>query len=218
MNDQCGPPIIVCFGDSLTLGFQSPTRDSPFPEAIPYGTYLQEQMGGRGCVLIRGVCGETTQDMRMRFQVDVLDQQPQVAIILGGTNDLGVGISPSVIVENLNFFYGQAQSYGVRPVAVTIPSLRGDVWLSHEREGEDLKIDCFPEMKHAIAQRMVLNTLLKDLAKERNIPVVDWFVETCEPETKVLAAEFSNDGLHLTTAGYQKLAEMIWSQVLIDLL
>jgi lysophospholipase L1-like esterase len=46
---------------------------------------------------------------------------------------------------------------------------------------------------------------------------VDWFGKTCEVGTQALAREYSNDGLHLTEAGYRKLAELIWVQVLEDL-
>jgi lysophospholipase L1-like esterase len=97
-------------------------------ENIPYGTYVQECLGDRGLVLVRGVCGETTQDMRLRFQEDVLDHLPQVAIILGGTNDLSLGISLAAMMENLSFFYEQAQAHGILPVAVTVPSLCEDCW------------------------------------------------------------------------------------------
>ena len=73
-------------------------------------------------------------------------------------------------------------------------------------------------MERAIALREILNQSIKDLSRERHIPVVAWFAETCEPKTQVLTSKYSNDGLHLTTAGYRKLAEMIWEHVLVDLL
>jgi lysophospholipase L1-like esterase len=216
MNDQLLSLKIVCFGDSLTLGYQSPTPRFPFVENIPYGTYLQEWVGTRGQVLVRAVCGETTQDMRGRLQRDMLEQRPHVAIILGGTNDLSLGISPAAIMENLTFLYEQAQAHGILPVAVTVPSLREDCWQNKEAEGEASGSGMALAIEQAIAQRVVLNQLLQDFGVERQFPVVDWFVETCEPKTQALASEYSNDGLHLTTAGYRKLAEMIWTQVLED--
>ena len=79
MRDQSSPLKIVCFGDSLTLGYQSPTRRAPLVENIPYGTYMQEWLGERGLVLVRGVCGETSQDMRFRFKEDVLNHRPRMA-------------------------------------------------------------------------------------------------------------------------------------------
>jgi acyl-CoA thioesterase-1 len=218
MRDQSPSLKIVCFGDSLTLGYQSPTLRAPFVKNIPYGTYVQKWLGERGQVLVRGVCGETTQDMRLRFQEDVLDHRPQVAIILGGTNDLGLGFSLTTMMENLGFFYEQTQAHGILPVAVTVPSLRDDA-------GEDVVFDkdqslrrLTPTVERAIGLRVTLNQSIKDLSRERHIPVVDWFAETCEVGTQALASEYSNDGLHLNTTGYRKLAELVWKQVLENLL
>jgi len=214
------PPLkIVCFGDSLTLGYQSPTLRAPFVENIPYGTYVQEWLGERGRVLVHGVCGETTRDMRLRFQEDVLDHRPQIAIILGGTNDLGLDISLTTLMENLGFFYEQAQVHGIVPVAVTVPSLRDDAGQDEVFEKtQSLRLGITPAVERAIALRVVLNQSIKDLSRERDIPVVDWFAETCEVGTQALASEYSNDGLHLNTTGYRKLAELVWKQVLENLL
>jgi lysophospholipase L1-like esterase len=213
------PPLkIVCFGDSLTLGYQSPTLRAPFVENIPYGTYVQEWLGERGRVLVHGVCGETTWDMRLRFQKDVLDHRPQIAIILGGTNDLGLGISLTTLMENLGFLYEQAQAHGIVPVAVTVPSLRDDAGQDEVFEETQSLRGSTPAVERAIALRVVLNQSIKDLSRERNIPVMDWFAETCEVGTQALAPVYSNDGLHLNTMGYRKLAELVWKDVLEDLL
>ena len=204
----------------MTLGYQSPTFRAPFVENTPYGTYLQEWLGKKGVVLVQGVCGETTQDMRLRFQENVLDYRPQVAIILGGTNDLGLGLSPATVMANLSFFYEQALVHGVLPVAVTVPSLRDVVGQDQNDEGKECQVLPLitPMVMHAIASREILNRLIKDLSREQQIPVVDWFAETCEVDTQALAPEYSNDGLHLNTRGYKKLAELVWKQVLEDLL
>jgi len=212
------PLNIVCFGDSLTLGYQSPTLHSPFPEDVPYGSYLQERLGTQGNVIVHGVCGETTQDMRVRFQKDVLDLGPHVAIILGGTNDLGWGITPAAIMDNLTFFYEHAHAQGISPVAVTVPSLRDDSGHDDECEAGQTGKGVKAAVAHAIAVRVILNQSIKKLAHEQQFPVVDWFAATCEPTTQALASEYSNDGLHLTTAGYVILAELIWDQVLGNLL
>ena len=212
------PLKIVCFGDSLTLGYQSPTLHSPFPKDIPYGSYLQERLGNQGSVIVHGVCGETTQDMRVRFQKDVLDPGPHVAIILGGTNDLGWGITPDAIMGNLTFFYEHAQARGIFPVAVTVPSLRDDSGHDDECETGQVGQGVKAAVERAIALRVILNQSIKKLAHEQKFPVVDLFTATCESTTQALAPEYSNDGLHLTTAGYVKLAKLLWNQVLEDLL
>lgn len=211
------PLKIVCFGDSLTLGYLSPTRDLPFPEHVPYGTYLQEWLGVNGDVVIHGVCGETTQDMRTRFRVQVLDLFPQVVIILGGTNDLGVNLPSVTIFENLQFFYEEAQVRGIFPIAVTIPSLREDIWQDDTSGDAHAMSGMSPAIQQAISLRVNLNQQIQKFGSQKKIPVIDWFTETCDETTQALALEYSNDGLHLNTAGYRKLAELLWTQVLEDL-
>jgi lysophospholipase L1-like esterase len=187
-------------------------------ENIPYGNYVQEWLGTRGHVFIHGVCGETTQDMQLRFQRDVLASLPHVAIILGGTNDLSWGITPDAIMDNLTFFYKHAQAQEILPVAVTVPSLREDSGQDDTSETGQSRQGVPAVVERAIALRVMLNQSIKALGHEQQFPVVDWFTETCESQDQSLAPEFSNDGLHLNTAGYRKLAELVWSQVLEDLL
>jgi lysophospholipase L1-like esterase len=153
--------------------------------------------------------------MRRRFHTDVLAHEPQVAIFLGGTNDLGCSITPDMILDNLRFFYKQAQTQSILPVAVTVPSLRDDFeWDYDCSMGQAVSV----AVERAIALRVILNQAIKELGRDWHFPVVDWFAETCETSTQALASEYSNDGLHLNTIGYRKLAEMIWTQVLEDLL
>lgn len=215
MKDDRSLLKIVCFGDSLTLGYQSPSPRCPVVENIPYGAYLQEWLGEKGCVVVQGVCGETTQDMRLRFCDDVLAHGPQIVILLGGTNDLGCGISSEVILDNLRFFYEQAQTQNILPVAVTVPSLRDEFERGHDFSTGQVTTAI---VERAIALRVILNQAIKELGRDCHFPVVDWFVETCDPKTQALAFQYSNDGLHLNTLGYRKLAELIWTQVLEDLL
>ncbi len=218
MKEQWVPFNIVCFGDSLTLGWESPTFQSPIVANIPYGKYLEEWLEDRGRICVRGVCGETTQDMRARFQIDVLDQKPTAVIILGGTNDLGLGMTPHEILDNLRFFYEQAQTHQILPIAITVPSLRDDSWQNVSGDDDCALEELPPVIGEAIAARVILNQLIKDCCQERHISIVDWFTETCEPKTQALAACYSNDGLHLNTAGYKRLAELLWVQVIKGLL
>jgi acyl-CoA thioesterase I len=193
---------IVCFGDSLTEGYQS-SQLFGADGFTPYGRYLQKWLGGRGSVWVRGVCGELTGDMQIRFARDVLSLNPDYVVILGGTNDLGWGLSPSVIVEHLVGMYAEAVSHGIQPVGITVPSLGG--------------LESFPGAEspytQAIQGREAVNSALKGYCRNAAIPLVDLFAATCDPRTKELAAPFSEDGLHLTTLGYYSLAELLWKEV-----
>jgi lysophospholipase L1-like esterase len=55
--------------------------------------------------------------------------------------------------------------------------------------------------------------LIRDYALSKRVPWIDLFTATADPETRQLAAFYSNDGLHLTTAGYRLLARLLYDQV-----
>ena len=196
---------IVCFGDSLTAGFQSPTAGNPQGIETPYGHVLQELAGSAVRVSVSGICGELTGEMAMRFRAAVLNHQPTYVVILGGTNDLGWNAAPADIMRNLLKMYELAAAAGIKPVPVTVPSIR---------VGEDL---CSEEGRQWFAEhldrRRQLNGLILRYAESKRLAAFDLFSATAEPETQQLAARYSNDGLHLTTAGYRLFAERLYQEV-----
>lgn len=68
----------------------------------------------------KGVSGETTQQMLGRYQKDVLDQNPQVVVIMGGTNDLAQGVSKETILQNLASMAEQASAAKIKVVLCSI--------------------------------------------------------------------------------------------------
>ncbi len=185
--------LIIAFGDSLTVGYQSPTPEHPMGQTTPYGRFLQNLLGKDAQVKIRGINGELTHEMLLRLDRDVISRGPDDVIILGGTNDLGWGKPPGEIMANLESMYGRVMQAGIRPVAVTVPSIRGfDALIPPRRE---------------------LNRMILDLCGRESIPAVDLFTATAEPQSLRLAEIYSNDGLHLTTAGYRLLAELLHKNV-----
>jgi acyl-CoA thioesterase I len=186
-------PLIVCFGDSLTAGLQSPTPDRPDFLETPYGKFLADRLRDRARIQVSGVCGELTRDMVGRFERDVLRHKPAWTVILGGTNDLGWELRPSEIMRNLAALYEQAAAAGIRVAAVTVPSIRG--------------------FDDHIPRRLELNRLIADYCAVKRFPCVDLFTTTAESGSQRLAAPYSNDGLHLTTTGYELLARLLYEQV-----
>ncbi|GJL55281.1 MAG: lipolytic protein [Nitrospirales bacterium] len=193
---------VICFGDSLTVGYQAPTLATPYYHATPYGEWLQTWLGDAGTVLVRGVNGECTSEMVERFSPDVLAIRPTWVIILGGTNDLGANKSLTHILDNLVTLYEHAVRASIAPVAVTIPSLRSPV----DDAGQYI-------IQPHIERRMELNRRLVDYCQAANIPCIDLFAQTTEENSSLLAARYSNDGIHLSTAGYTLFAQLVWDQL-----
>jgi acyl-CoA thioesterase-1 len=197
--------VIVCFGDSLTAGFQSPTSENPMGRETPYGYYLQEWLGVSTEIQVRGICGELTGEMALRFRRDVLQQQPSHVVLLGGTNDLGWNVQPEEIMRNLMKMYESALASQVIPIPVTVPSIRVDI----AGGGPDAEA----WIKHHLSCRAQLNYRIQEYALAKDLPWIDLFMATVESTTGQLAAQYSNDGLHLNTGGYRLLAQLLYDQV-----
>lgn len=201
--------ILVAFGDSLTVGFQSPTPNSPWPETTPYTRFLEQMIEdtlkrwGRSDALSvqihnKGVNGDLTSYMLIRFKRDVIDLKPSYVIILGGSNDIGWGVPPIDVFNNLRDMYVDARENGVEPIACAVPSILG--------------FDPY------IQPRMELNKLVKEYCLKREMACVDLFTATSDPQTHRLLKEYSNDGLHLNTRGYEKIAETIYREAIEEII
>jgi acyl-CoA thioesterase I len=212
---QNSVPLIICFGDSLTAGYQSPTMACPQLVETPYGRFLQDCLGAKARVAVSGLCGETTGDMVIRFRQDMASHRPAWAVILGGTNDLGWNAAPSEIMANLIQIYDQALNRDTQPVAVTVPSIRVEGGPEETLPGttdSGLLGEERRWLADHIERRRILNRLIMGYCAEKGMACVDLFTDTAEPDTGQLAARYSNDGLHLTTEGYERLAILLYEQ------
>ena len=184
---------IVAFGDSLTVGYQSPTRENDLYIETPYVDFITKKTGDSLEFIVKGISGELTEEMIRRFDEDVLALKPNYVIILGGTNDIGWGLSMESIADNLFSMYDMAIKASIVPIAVTVPSIRGFDSLIHPRQ--------------------VLNDMIKKHCISLNITYVDFFKASSEKEIQRLSAVYSNDGLHLSTAGYKLLGDLLYKDV-----
>jgi len=170
------------------------------PPPAPYTAFLERMVGKmpelRSApnleveLINRGVVGELTDDMLARLDRDVLGPRPDAVIILGGSNDLGWGLEPETIVENLAQMTDGALVCGIQPVACTVPSVLG--------------------FDAGIQPRLRLNELVKKRSADRGVACVDLFSATSDSAGR-LREDYSNDGLHLSTAGYKAVADAIFS-------
>jgi acyl-CoA thioesterase-1 len=171
----------------------------------PYGHYLQKWLGVSTKIQVQGICGELTGEMALRFRRDVLQQQPSHVVLLGGTNDLGWNVEPAEVMRNLMKMYELALASQVMPIPVTVPSIRVDL----AGGGPDTE----SWIGQHLSRRAELNGIIQEYALSNGLPWIDLFMATVEQTTGQLAAQYSNDGLHLTTAGYRLLAQLLYDQV-----
>ena len=197
--------MVLCFGDSLTVGFQSPSPQNPTGMETPYGAFLAEIFQGVLEIRISGICGELTAEMVNRFQRDALRFNPTHVIILGGTNDLGYGLRPAEIYRNLVDMYEQTTRSGAVPIPVTVPSIRV--------EFDHTAADAQDWVQRHLEQRRILNGMIQEYAFRQKFPLADLFTATEDSSTSLLAEKYSNDGIHLTTAGYRLFAKILYEQV-----
>jgi len=199
---------IVALGDSLTVGetgFTFSAADEPvgsYPKCL--GVLAEEYLRSRQSdvnveVLNKGVNGDLTSGMLERFLRDVVDEKADYVIILGGTNDIGWGFDSAMIAHNLTSMYDSARNKGIIAVACAVPSILG-----------------FDEL---IPPRLDLNRAIRGEAEERKMPFLDLFTATADQRNNRLLEDFSADGLHLNSKGYERIGKYVfdkWLKAVLD--
>ena len=116
---------IVAIGDSTTAGtpaFASPLESPPSGRGdvtSQYGHWLM-QSHPEWEVLNRGVNGERSDQIRERFDRDVISARPVVVVVIAGVNDVYQGRGVDTVTRQLRWMYDRAQRAGIRVVAGTI--------------------------------------------------------------------------------------------------
>jgi lysophospholipase L1-like esterase len=173
---------VVFMGDSITDGWQQPQYGGFFP-GKPY--------------IDRGISGQTTPQMLIRFRPDVIALQPKVVVILAGTNDLAGNTGPMTlgqIEDNLTSMDQLAHANKIRVVLASVLPVSN---YGHDREGKpvDMRIKRQPE------KILELDAWMKKYAAEHGDMYLDYFAAMVD-EHGLLKAEISNDGLHPNAKGY----------------
>jgi lysophospholipase L1-like esterase len=182
---------IYCHGDSLTEG-------SDFLKPYTWPALTAQRLGIE--VVNRGIGGDTTGGMLGRFAFEVLQHQPEMVILLGGTNDLWWGIAPKQILANLASMVVQAQHYGIVPIlALPLPCWADQAakqpWTPPE--GGYTRFN---------AQIKDLVERIKVYAGNDDLPLVDFF-SICFDDGAALRTDlFLEDGLHANKAGHRQMA------------
>lgn len=138
----------------------------------------------------RGIGGQTTSQMLVRFQADVIDLKPRVVVIMAGTNDIARNngiISHKHILQNIQSMCELARVHKIRPVLCSI--LPAD------------RFNWNPELKPA-ADVKLLNEMIAAYAREAKIPYVDFYSAMVNAEGG-LPSDLAPDGVHPLAKGYE---------------
>jgi lysophospholipase L1-like esterase len=116
---------IVALGDSTTAGtpaFQSPLEAPPAGrgDVTSQYAYWLMQWHPEWDVLNKGVNGERSDQIRARFDRDVIAEKPAAVIVIAGVNDVYQGRPASHVIEQLRWMYDRASQAGILVIAGTI--------------------------------------------------------------------------------------------------
>ncbi len=182
--------VVVALGDSLTFGYRMGdpyALDTRVPYPVQLEVMLHKRLNGRkqAFVINAGVNGDSTDGMIWRFGRVVAPEKPDVVVVWGGINDLGAARLPDAVMGNLVRLYGMCGEIGAKPVACTLTPTR--------RTSRGM---------------LRLNDMIRAHASESGVALADLFPALADSEGN-LRQEYSDDGAHLTQAGYRRVAEVI---------
>jgi lysophospholipase L1-like esterase len=143
-------------------------------------------------VLGRGIGGQTSPQMLLRFFQDVVELHPQTVHIMAGTNDLAGNTGPSSpqdFKNNIMAMVELAHAHKIRVVLASIPPASAFPFKPALRPAADI---------------VALNTWLRSYAKASGSQYVDYYSVLADPQGGFLSA-LSNDGVHPNRDGYMRM-------------
>ncbi|MBU3025668.1 SGNH/GDSL hydrolase family protein [Zobellia galactanivorans] len=171
---------VVFMGNSITIGWINSR-----PEFFANKPYIN-----------RGISGQTTPQMLLRFRQDVIELRPKVVVLLAGTNDIAGNTGPStldMIMDNIKSMAEIAVANDIKVIlSSTLPAFDYP-WK--------------PGMEPA--QKIVdLNKMIKAYADEKGHIYLDYFSALAD-ERNGLPKKYANDGVHPTVEGYKVMEPMV---------
>ena len=144
----------------------------------------------------RGISGQTTSEMLVRFRRDVLDLKPQYVFIMAGTNDVAENngkITLDNILGNLKSMVELAKAHNIRPILCSVPPAAGFVWRKDLSPAQDI---------------ITLNRMIREYAESINIPYIDYH-SLLSDENGGLPKKYAKDGVHPTIDGYKIMERLL---------
>ena len=171
---------VVFMGNSITIGWLQTHPD--FFKNKPY--------------VNRGISGQTTPQMLVRFRADVVDLEAAAVVLLAGTNDIAGNTGPvtlEMILDNIKSMTEIAQANNIKVILCSVLPAFDYPW----RPG------LAPNVKIP-----KLNKMIKQYAEESGAYYLDYFT-ALEDGNNGMIKEYTTDGVHLTLEGYQVMEPLV---------
>jgi lysophospholipase L1-like esterase len=171
---------IVFFGDSIIAAWET-----IFPDFFVGKTYIN-----------RGINGQTTSQMLLRFRPDVIELKPKIVIVLAGTNDIAGNTGPTtpeMILGNLISMCELAKVNTIKVVLCSILPAYDFPWRRGMEPADKIE---------------ALNTMILNYAKANDIAYVDYYSAMVD-DRKGLKSVYSQDGVHPIKEGYKIMGDIV---------
>ena len=184
-NDTIAHPLpdqirVVFMGNSITEGWKN--MHSEFWEGKPYHN--------------RGISGQTTPQMLLRFRQDVIDLYPEVVVILAGTNDIAGNTGPATIEEIAGNIISMADLAKVNGIKVVISSILP----AYDYPWK-------PGLEPAL-KIVKINEILKTYSHKNDMIYLDYFTAMAD-ENYGLLKKYTYDGVHPNIEGYKAMETLL---------
>ena len=174
---------VVLMGDSITEGWG--TKGTP-------GFFDNDKM------VERGISGEVTAQMVLRFRRDVIDLKPKTVVILCGCNDIALNqgeYNEDYTFGNIVTMVQLAKANKIKPIVCSVLPAAAFPWR--------------PEVKDAPEKVASLNARLRAYCAKNRIKYVDYFPAMVASDGFSLNPNYTNDGIHPTLPGYEVMESII---------
>jgi len=171
---------VVFMGNSITEGWEWVSPD--FFEGKSY--------------INRGISGQTTPQMLIRFRADVVNLKPKVVLILAGTNDIAENNGPTtleMIEDNIASMVDIAKANNIKVILCSVLPAYDYPWKPGLNPAEKI---------------VNLNKWIKDFAAKNEIIYGDFFTPMAD-ERNGLKKEYSEDGVHPNQKGYEVMNPLV---------
>lgn len=178
------PVKVVFMGNSITEGWYR--QDSAF--------FLNNRFAGRG------ISGQTSAEMLVRFRRDVIDLHPQAVVILAGTNDIAQNngyISLENVMGNIESMCELAKANNIKVILCSVLPAYEFPWRKEIKPAEDVK---------------KLNAMIEAYAKKNRIPYVDYYSALVD-DRGGLPTKYAKDGIHPTPEAYTIMEGLVMKQI-----